>query len=380
MSTPHRSPIRAMDVTVAAMVVTTLALLVAPSLSQASADARRTICLNNVKLLCRGLANHESARKDFPPASTAPITAVPGDASRTNKRAGFSWLARLLPFFEKAPLYMAMRNSSEGMTISPFAPAVRMKLGGMDRSVAAEPVFEFICPGFDGAWIVDVAASNYRADEYGGAPAITNYFALSGTHLVERDGGWFLDANAKVVLQGNGAMPLVSAEALKNGWQRVHGVTLAALSRDGASNTISLCEGREQAYAAWIDGQVAWTVAAWPTNPQAPEKRSAAANAPPIIGWANDADLENTVCIVKQSYGALGDRSGSYLPADRWSGTKHRQFGPSGNHTGVAAHGFVDGHAKFISDKIDRNIYLHLTTRSGREVIPESAAEYFITR
>jgi len=31
-------------------------------------------------------------------------------------------------------------------------------------------------------------------------------------------------------------------------------------------------------------------------------------------------------------------------------------------------HGFADAHADGISDTVDRNVYLHMITRNGREV------------
>ncbi|HMP08243.1 MAG TPA: hypothetical protein PJ982_17990, partial [Lacipirellulaceae bacterium] len=52
-------------------------------------------------------------------------------------------------------------------------------------------------------------------------------------------------------------------------------------------------------------------------------------------------------------------------PASRW-------FGPSSQHSGdVILHGYADAHAKGINAAIDRNVYLWLITRAGREVIPQ---------
>jgi len=377
MSTESRRPLRAADVLVASISLVLLLMLMAPSLAQSAADARRNGCLNNMKQICLALHNHEATRLYFPAASTAPITAKPGNADESEDRAGYSWLAQVLPYMELAPLYSAMRDNSEKMTLSPFADSVRMG-DGAGRLVANEPVEAFVCPGFEGKPAVDVEESDYKSDaQAGGAPAITNYFATSSTHLIERDGGWFLDSRAEAAIQGNGALPLFGPMALK-GWQKMRGVTFAAISRDGTSNTLMFCEGREQAYAAWIDGQVAWTVGAWPTNPDVPKpmKDPAYPNAPDVLGWDADAAAENGVCIAKQPYGAAAAQSGVYLPADRWSGSKDRKFGPSGNHPGVAGHAFADGRASFIDEKIDRNVYLHLVTRAGMEVIPESAAQF----
>jgi hypothetical protein len=257
------------------------------------------------------------------------------------------------------------------MTLSPLDPAVRVGAGKSARLVATVQIGEFVCPGFDGKRVVDVESSDYRVDKTaGGAPAITNYYATTSTHLVPHADVWRLGNLHRSILDGNGAIPLASAEALKQGWQRVRGVTFAGVSRDGSSNTFMFTEGREQGYAAWIDGQVAWTVAAWPAGEAQPELLDAENNTK-NLRW-KDAS-QGAVGIARQPHGAKDAEAGVYLAADRWSGAKDRKFGPSGNHPGVAAHGFADAHGSFVGIDVDPVVYLHLTTRGGGEVIPEAA-------
>ena len=45
-----------------------------------------------------------------------------------------------------------------------------------------------------------------------------------------------------------------------------------------------------------------------------------------------------------------------------------RIWGPSSRHPGVVQHGYADAHAEGVSDTIDRDVYLHIITRNGREV------------
>ena len=144
--------------------------------------------------------------------------------------------------------------------------------------------------------------------------------------------------------------------------------------RDGTSNTLVFGESREQAFAAWIDGQVTWVVAAWPQNPEAPQplKNAANPNAPATIGWPDDQRPAVVSPLAMQRFGTPDDQAGVYLPEEMWSGWSDRKFGPSGNHEGVAIHTFADGHSKAIADTIDATVYLHLVTRAGQEVINEA--------
>lgn len=366
--------LRIADVMIAAVSLCLLASLIAPSVAGSNNDARRAKCLNNIKQIGLALQNHESSRKYFPLASTGAITAKPGSAGKLGEGAGFSWLAQLLPHFNEVSLYNAMRENSNKMTESPFANPSDADGG---RSIASASVDVFICPGFEGRRFVDVTTSDYTADGPAGhAPAIANYFALSATHMIRRDDGWFIDERPESVLQGNGAIPMVSAEALKNGWKRVRGATHAAIARDGSTYTFMFAEGREQAYAAWIDGQVAWTVAAWPRNAQPPTLQPLEGPNRSVLGWNDDAGDDVGVCIAKQPLGAGAELTGAYLPAGRWSGSKERKYGPSGNHPGVTGHGFGDAHAAFVANDIDRNVYLHLTTRNGGEAIFDSTEKF----
>jgi hypothetical protein len=365
------------DLLVATATLLLLAMLLAPSLAQQAGDARRESCANNVKMQMMAILNYESTRAYFPTASTAPISEPPGNDSAEGL-PGYSWQAQLLPFLEQAPLYNALRENSVKFTLPPLGIAGRE--AGQGPLAATMQVPEFLCPGFAGEPVVDIAASDYKADETrGGAPALTNYFALSGTHLIEEDGAWRPVGPPNAHIQGNGVMPLFSQTAFDQQppdaapkWTRIRGITFAAIS-DGSSNTLVFCESREQAYAAWIDGQVAWTVAAWPQNSQPPgEIEPSGANAPKLLGWTADALEDNGVTISKQPHGMADADAGVYLPEAMWSGSKDRKYGPSGNHPGVVAHGFADGHVKFLADNIDANVYLWLTTRAGREVVDEA--------
>jgi hypothetical protein len=366
------------DLLVVAATLLLFAMLLAPSLAQQVGDARRESCANNCKMQVIALHNYEATHLFFPTASTAPMTEPPGNDTAEGL-PGYSWQAQILPFMEQVPLYNAISENSQKFSLPPLGIAGRE--AGQGPLAATVQINEFLCPAFAGVAAVDVDASDYKSDEArGGAPARTSYFALSATHLVEEDGAWRLVGPPIALFHGNGVMPLwnpaefdkLPADAAPK-WRRLRGVTFAGIQNgDGTSNTLVFCESREQAYAAWIDGQVAWTVAAWPQNPQPPgELALNGPDAPKVLGWDEAGLSENGVTIAKQPHGLAADDAGVYLPEAMWSGSKDRKFGPSGNHPGVAAHAFADGHVNFLADNIDANVYLWLTTRAGREVVGE---------
>jgi hypothetical protein len=50
------------------------------------------------------------------------------------------------------------------------------------------------------------------------------------------------------------------------------------------------------------------------------------------------------------------------------SPASNRIWGPSSRHPGVVIHGFGDARATTIEEGIDKNVYMWIITRNGREV------------
>jgi hypothetical protein len=110
-------------------------------------------------------------------------------------------------------------------------------------------------------------------------------------------------------------------------------------------------------------------VAAWPGNEKIPTLQPSPANPnQPILYWSEDDKKTSKVTVNLRS--ADGTPT-TYLAAGRWSGSKERRYGASSNHPGIVGHAYLDGHAEMIATDIDPNIYIHLVTRSGREIIPD---------
>jgi hypothetical protein len=369
-----RTP-RRLDWIVSAVILALLAMLFSPALAQNVGDARRNTCLNHCKMISFALLYHETAHKYFPAASTAEWSVKPGNDGDT-ERAGYSWHTLILPFLEQQKLYAAIQSDSPKLEKAPLA----VRIAGPNGEVVAAttPIESFLCPEFAGTPVVDITASGYKAGD-GGAPALTNYLALSASHLV-KDGagksGLGGGPSPNKSIQGDGVLAFFSKSALDSAgsFVKLLGVSQAGI-RDGTSNTLVFSESREQTYAAWIDGQVSWVVAAWPQNPEGPRllKNAIHPEAPDALGWAQDQKAAVVSPLTKQRFGISDDEAGVYLPQAMWSGGSDRKFGPSGNHAGVAMHAFADGHCKGIVDTIDATVYVHLTTRAGREMVEEGA-------
>lgn len=119
-----------------------------------------------------------------------------------------------------------------------------------------------------------------------------------------------------------------------------------------------MCETIEPTYAAWMDGQAAWLVGAWPGNTQLPSR---------------DPRTQKWTLTGANGRASLDARAQPYLVADRWSGLKDRQFGPSSNHEGAVVHGYVDCHIVPLSNEIDPAVYLSLISVAGGETIDHNS-------
>lgn len=117
---------------------------------------------------------------------------------------------------------------------------------------------------------------------------------------------------------------------------------------DGNSNTLLLCETREQSYAAWVDGTTAAVV-------------GLAEQSKPLFVL----DEKEVFYMPGKGVSATINHGGEgkyYIPAANHSGSKPWTFGPSSFHPGVVNHGMADASVKSVSVRIDPTLYMHLLT------------------
>jgi hypothetical protein len=322
-----------------------LALLL-PAIQFAREDARRAMCINNCKNIGLGLMNHHDIHNRFPVASTSPIASTPGDATS----AGYSWFVPLLPFLEQQALLDEIESNSNDFAKLPFEA---------NQGPAATTLPLLICPSGGGPQLSPVASSVYAMQLL---PGISNYLATSASHLINNQGPAELaNGQNQAGFTGNGILVFPLAVSTKPN----EGLGLKSVL-DGTSNTVIFYESKEEVYAAWIDGQVTWGVAAWPGNVEVP---TTAADG--FLGWPN-SDVTSITSLAAAEENRTNP-SISYMVGTRFGGKLDRQFGPSSNHAGgVVVHAFADGHVTAIAPDIDRTLYLRIVSRSGGEAVDTS--------
>ena len=337
-----------------------LALLL-PAVQVANEGARRIQCINNAKNIGLAFHNHHDVHKRLPLASSEPVSGIPGNGTNPNP-AGYSWTVSLLPYLEESILYDVLSDQSQKFQVQPFDNALTQAPAG-DQGSTELAVLR--CPSSGAPYHVDVNASDYQEYPRGGemqSPAISSYMVMPASHLVNQRGPAELyDPNTEDETYGNGMIvfPLDPVQAIHKGL----GFREAL---DGTSKTILFCETREEAYAAWIDGQTAWGVGAWPENLDIP---AAVNSTDGYLGWP-DSDVSSLTSL-EAADTASYDHSIMYMEKSRLGTTYNRRFGPSSGHAdGVVNHAFTDGHVvSIITDAIDCNVYLRMISRAGGEPV-----------
>jgi len=400
-------------------IIGVLVALLLPAIQAAREAARRNSCLNNIKNISLAIHNFADRNKAFPLASTAYYTA--DVAGGVNDH--YSWLFQILPELENQNLYNLTRDSqTDGTNTGPMNGSNRLWNGPFfggnvvvnpnitgatdpKRFALGQELSVAMCPSFPGD-------TETKDAIYGGMrAAVGNYVCMPSTHYNEDGdpatgqiptppptGSLYNSTGNKA---GNGVIVFAQATGAAVGLvsiyqrpttgvrvSRPRGVNFAGIS-DGTSNTIMFTESREERYASWISGLSSYVVAADPDGPGdgvAKPLPVAGTNQPAVLMWGLADNLGQTALnvgsAVKRAGGdnamdgpntpATGGTTGSAFfydfsyvhgpAAPRW-------YGPSSAHAGTIQHGFADAHGQSINEDVDRDTYLQLVTRNGREVI-----------
>lgn len=320
------------ELIVALAIIGILIALLLPAIQAAREAARRTQCANNLKQMALAMLMYESANAQFPASSTqkelSATAPAPGSSNKDGKGAGFSFLVAVLPYLEQQALYEKVNFKSW-----PYDGSDDHKL------VAAVRMIVYRCPS-------DAGPNFAQAPEYPkDSQAIANYTGIGATHAAS------LYRTEKEPIGG---------KKHPNGVVYPGSWTTMADIRDGVSNTIMLCETREQVYAAWFDGTTASVVTL--AQQSGPKFKRSEADGRPFFPEAGVLTALN-----------FGDPKAEpakvYLPGADHSGRENWGFGPSSGHPKIVNHAICDGSVRTFSDNLDPAVYMALTTRAGNETI-----------
>jgi hypothetical protein len=360
--------------------------------------------LNNFKQLGIALQNHHDTKKQLPMASTATwydraagvntpakyaqVTNAAAGATYTSGQAGdgYSWIVQLLPFMEENVIWDKLNQTvgtnrlgklrdaawetaaNKGATQNPGSPANATT----NPYLWSTKINTLVCPSFPG----EEDNSQFPNAPAGFKVGTGNYMALAGTHFrstitegIESGlptsaaaGGGSTKGCHNTAYCGNGGLPFPGGTS-----PPARGLGLQGLS-DGTSKTALITESREEIKSSWWSGLASYVVGAWPQNTTLPNGKQASATSPWY--W----NCEGTCDLAINKGDTKGDATKIYMnsPADPHGGVgataSQRVWGPSSRHPGVVIHGFGDARSTTIEEGIDKNVYLWMITRNGREV------------
>jgi hypothetical protein len=266
----------------------------------------------------------------------------------------------------------AFAQGTKGATQSPGSAK---SANPLNMYLYSTKIGTLVCPSFPGEEDVAAFGSPVMDVQAPGKIATGNYMAIASTHyhsggdlesgLPPSDGAKEGKNCTTGAYCGNGGMPF---PGLVSGRVQKTGLGLQSLS-DGTSKVPLVTESREEQFTSWYSGFASYVVAAWP-NPGATaspegEPSSTAAGAP--IYW----QCVQTACDIALNKGDTKGDVKKYYQGDAFKNPHNngnRIWGPSSRHPSIVLHGFGDAHSEAVNDQIDKNAYLQMVTRSGREV------------
>lgn len=309
MVTPRhrRQGFTLIELLVVIAIIAVLIALLLPAVQQAREAARRSACKNNMKQLGLALHNYHDSFGTFP---SGWIGATPGTGAAVEGLNGFGWGTMILPYVDQAPLYNQL-NANVSVAASQNLPFIKQALPVFQcPSDPQKPTWEIEAEASPGTVLAELATANFIG-VFGSSPA------LPGGRELEDCEGFIGQCSSNGVFFHNS----------KVGFRDI---------TDGSSTTLVIGERM--------------------TKPrQSDDKLNATWSGVIPGGEENFARILGLV---------------DHPPNTAHHGVVHvDDFGSY--HSGGTQFVLGDGHVVFISENIDENVYLHLSTRSNGEVVGE---------
>ena len=312
------------------VVIAIIAILIAlllPAVQQAREAARRTQCKNNLHQLGLALHNYADVHGQFP--LTAFNANGPGLSWSDGSKG--SYLVRLLPFIEQAPLFNALNFSTAGPTAAGWLlPNFEAQVDPAGKLYRHYVISGYLCPSDPSGNLV-------------GHSAKSNYAMSMGNQQMDTNAGKCPQYVAHVAGTGS-TVGHGNQEAGTNISGVISRLNWAAQLRDitdGTSNTIAMGEIRpncgDHMNNGWFHFNSLWVATTAPVNFP--------------IRCYNDPAPSGTLT-------GCND-------ADNWSTSQ----GFKSRHVGGAQFVLCDGSVRFISENIDYLTYQYLGDRRDGKVL-----------
>lgn len=307
-------------------IITILIALLLPAVQQAREAARRSQCKNNLKQIGLAMHNYESTYRTLPGINSA-IT-----------QSAFSPQSKILPFCDQANL----QNLIDFNVPLSLGSGGSQYINPVQQAAAQTVVPFFLCPS---------------------DPV--------GTLVYEDDGFWApvsYMVNAGTGETTSGGVKQYKLQNPNDGLFWYTSSTKLAHITDGLSNTLLTAE------ASIGDGLTSSTP---PVGSEIKRK---------MISVGGASQVSDSLCLGYSAY--AGKRGRQWIRGNGMNSTFNTHYQPNQTvvdcvsngmgfvkagswHTGGAQVGLCDGSVRFISENINHELWLALSTRSGGEVIGE---------
>jgi len=307
----RRSAFTLIELLVVIAIIAILVSLLVPAVQKVREAAARSQCQNNLKQIALAAhAFHDTYK-------VLPYNAGPGWAYGNQSANAWSWLARILPYIEQAPLYNAAQIGTPGSTLSGNATIV---------AAVATQVPIFLCPANSDS---RGGPATSRADMPSNfAMGQTNYKGVCGMNWAW---GAFAPVTSPMPGYSTNGLDLGDGVFFRTDWNAGKKKDLLAI-RDGTSNTLMV-------------GEVIPSLDQW-------------------CSWAYFNHATGTTAIPLNWALSPGQTPGYNNPGDWPDVYSFRSY-----HTGGANFALADASVRFVADNIDINLYRALASIRGNEPV-----------
>jgi prepilin-type N-terminal cleavage/methylation domain-containing protein len=390
---PTRRGFTLVELLVVIAIIGILIALLLPAIQAAREAARRAACINNLRQIGIALHNYHDAQKCFPPA--AALMFNPSSPPQIKNAGGFSWIVKILPHMEWAPLYDRLcKNptfdpSTYTCLVTPAPTTTEIQACKDARDTLINVLSCQSTPNSQYANKSALSGTGLRL-------AFTNYKAIGATCAQS-----LMLANSK---DGNSPDPLPYGNNVKahpdGSIFPGESTRISELQIDGTSNTVIATETIDDAdwnnhqsqSSVWVYGSDCCLVgmSLRPrnitiqfTNNSGPLGTTATYYRPtPFDGkFAEEANatMASYVTFLGFDFSTTGPLTDNYeqtlrtLPQNRiltaTTQGQMRTYGPSSGHPGIINHLFGDGTVRSLRKDIDYALYFFAITRAGNDPV-----------